>query len=35
MQLAIAAARQIRSTSGKKVHVLLPDGVEYRRAYKL
>ena len=35
IQLAIAAARKIFSTTAMKVHLLLPDEPEYRRAYKL
>ena len=35
IQLAIAAARKIYSTTALKVHILLPDDAEYRRAYKL
>jgi len=35
IQLAIAAARKIFSTTAMKVHILLPDEPEYRRAYQL
>lgn len=35
VQLAIAAARKIFSTTAMKVHILLPDEPEYRRAYQL
>ncbi|RMZ57225.1 hypothetical protein APUTEX25_004059, partial [Auxenochlorella protothecoides] len=35
IQLAIAAGRVIHKETGKKVHLLLPDGTEYRRAMGL
>ncbi|GAB4822300.1 hypothetical protein N2152v2_009346 [Parachlorella kessleri] len=35
IQLALAAGRRIYEKSGKRVHVLVPDEVEYRRAYKM
>ena len=35
IQLALAAARQITTDTGKRVHILLPDDIEYRRAYKM
>lgn len=35
IQLAVAAARKIFSTTAMKVHILVPDEPEYRRAYKL
>jgi len=35
IQLAIAAAKKIFSGCRKKVHILLPDNAEYRRAYRL
>ncbi len=35
IQLAISAGRKIYSTTAMKVHILLPDEAEYKRAYKL
>jgi len=35
IQLAISAGRKIYSTTAMKVHILLPDDAEYKRAYKL
>lgn len=35
IQLALAAAKQLHATTSKKIHLLLPDDTEYRRAYKL
>lgn len=35
IQLAIAAGRKIYSTTAMKVHILLPDEPEYKRAYKM
>ena len=35
IQLAISAARKIFSTTAMRVHIMLPDEAEYRRAYKL
>jgi len=35
VQLALAAAKQIAIDTGKSVHILLPDEIEYRRAYKM
>ncbi|KAL4447447.1 hypothetical protein ABPG75_004666 [Micractinium tetrahymenae] len=32
IQLALAAAKQLAENTGKRVHMLLPDEVEYRRA---
>lgn len=35
IQLAISAGRKIYSTTAMKVHILLPDEAEYKRAYRL
>ena len=35
IQLSISMARKLRATTGKLVHIVLPDGPEYNRAYKL
>lgn len=35
IQLAISAGRKIFSTTAMKVHILLPDEAEYKRAYRL
>ena len=35
IQLALAAARQLSTDTGKRIHILLPDEVEFRRAVKV
>lgn len=35
IQLAISMGRKLNAATGKKVHIVLPDGPEYNRAYKL
>ncbi|CAL8467622.1 g7160 [Coccomyxa elongata] len=35
IQLAIAASRILVKESGKKVHIVVPDGGEYNRSYKM
>ena len=35
IQLSISMARKLHATTGKLVHIVLPDGPEYNRAYKL
>lgn len=35
IQLSISMARKLHAATGKKVHIVLPDGPEYNRAYKL
>ncbi|CAL5219520.1 g1367 [Coccomyxa viridis] len=35
IQLALAAGKMIRADSGKRVHIVVPDGGEYNRSYKM
>jgi hypothetical protein len=35
IQLSISMARKLHGTTGSRVHIVLPDGPEYNRAYKL